>query len=522
MDAPLHFVPPHLSLPFRLSSKASGASQLRTEQPKLRIPRGGKSQDPAVTKGELLRWPAWISSSAAALIASAAQRRRGRGERKALVQRQAGYEDEYWADENFSDTPSKGSGRGRGRGWQSRNDQGERGSEYTKRMNFRKEGRRGSRWSKAAVVDQTEEVNAEAAELESMYKRPRSSKGAGKGKNQTGRLAANMPAIGTGEVWLSKFLAHAGAASRRRVTELVLQGRVKVNGEIVQAPTLKVDPEKDVVTVDGDVKRLQTLGEMVWVMVNKPRGYLCDRSDPNGRRTVVDLVPFARSRRLIPVGRIDKQASGLILLTNDLEWHTILTHKRYGYGKAYKVVVYGGRPSELKLQALRDGLQLPDQERPLLPVEDIEIVPNADASLNDEVATLTFTLYDNSYRVVRRMFEYLGHEVKSQKRVGIEALRMKNLKPGHFRQLTAKEVKQLKERLKRRSNQQQQPEPEQYSFDEDAYVEGDEDEDEEAFEEEEDNYTDTSDVPPWLSGARDYEVDEVTRRVESASRQKAQ
>jgi len=293
-------------------------------------------------------------------------------------------------------------------------------------------GSRGRRYSKSMVVDLTEEKERRAAALRAVQKRPRFSwkEVMQDDDPRTSQLSEELPAIGYGEVWLSKFLAHAGACSRRKVTQLVLQGRVMVNDQVVQEPAMKVNPKKDKVMVDGQPQTLQTLGQIIWIMLNKPKGVISTFKDSEDRKTVMDLVPFARRRRLVPVGRIDRNAAGLMLLTNDYEWHTIMAHPRHEHSKRYKV------------QALQGGLELPDEPLPLLPLEDFEYgIPDK----VQEIATLKFSLKQGRYRQIRRMFEFIGHPVRSIKRIAFGLLQLdRRLKAGDWRMLTAKEIRQLK------------------------------------------------------------------------------
>lgn len=144
----------------------------------------------------------------------------------------------------------------------------------------------------------------------------------------------------------------------------------------------------------------------------------------------------------MPVGRIDRNASGLVLLTNDYEWHTILTHPRYEHSKRYKVQIYNGKPNREKLLALEKGLELPDEARPLLPLLDLEVEQESKV---EEIATIKFSLTEGKYRQIRRMFEYVGHPVKSIKRTQFGLVPLdRDLKAGEWRMLTNKEIRRLK------------------------------------------------------------------------------
>lgn len=302
---------------------------------------------------------------------------------------------------------------------------------------------RKKRWSQGEVVDEVQDIDKNASRLRTMYKRPRFNwKEVSKDDLRTASLRGDQPAIGNGQVWLSKFLSHSGVCSRRRVTELVLQGRITVNNEVVKDPVIKVDPKKDSIAVDGKEQKLRTLDELVWVMLHKPKDTLVTLEDPQGRKTIADLVPFARDRRLVPVGRLERNSTGLVLLTNDYEWATYLTHPRYEIMRRYRVVVYEGAPDSQKMQALSRGLRLPDQRRPCLPLEELEVLEHDRVN---GIAALSFTMKEGQYRQILRMFEYIGHPLRAVKRTGIGLVRLdKELKAGSYRMLTPKEIRRLK------------------------------------------------------------------------------
>lgn len=314
---------------------------------------------------------------------------------------------------------------------------------YAKRWQWDKKSKgKKKKWTRGYAVDQLQEMDESASKMRANYKRPRFGwKEVQQDDLRMERLSEDLPAIGTGEVWLSKYLAHCGACSRRAVTDMVLQGRVEVNGEVAQVPTIKVKPGQDRVLFDGQPMILRTLGEVIWIILYKPRGVISTMDDPEGRKTIMDLVPFAKKRRLLPIGRIDRAASGLMILTNDYEWHTILTHPRYELAKRYKVQVYNGKLTWNKIRALQAGLELPDEQRRCLPLEDI------DMSMEDksnQIATLKFTMREGRYRQILRMFEFLGHPIKSTKRIGFGLLNIRDLRPGEYRVLGPKEIRKLK------------------------------------------------------------------------------
>ncbi|HOG47163.1 MAG TPA: pseudouridine synthase [Anaerolineae bacterium] len=226
---------------------------------------------------------------------------------------------------------------------------------------------------------------------------------------------------------LQKVLAQAGVASRRRAEEMIVAGHVKVNGEVVTQLGTKVNPHRDVIQVDG-----QTLGKPerpVYILLNKPRGVLSAARDTRGRKTVVDLV---RTRsRLYPVGRLDLDSEGLLLLTNDGALALRLAHPRYEHEKEYRVLV-AGVPGEEALARLRGGVGLEGGwTRPA----QVEIEREVDGK-----AWLRLVLREGRKRQIRRMVEVVGHQVLRLIRVRMGPLRLGSLAPGAYRPLTKGEL----------------------------------------------------------------------------------
>jgi 23S rRNA pseudouridine2605 synthase len=226
---------------------------------------------------------------------------------------------------------------------------------------------------------------------------------------------------------LAKYLAHAGVASRRAAETLIAAGRVRVNGELVGDPARDV-AQSDRVEVDG--KSVAGSEPRVVYALHKPLGVLSTAKDTHGRRTVVELVP-ARGLRLYPVGRLDADSSGLILLTNDGELANRLTHPRYEVPKTYLARVAGGRVGEGALRALREGVDL----------EDGRTAPARARRVRPEEIELT--IHEGRNRQVRRMCEAVGHPVLALQRVGFGALRLGELAPGAHRRLSEGEVGRL-------------------------------------------------------------------------------
>ena len=228
-------------------------------------------------------------------------------------------------------------------------------------------------------------------------------------------------------VRLVKFLAHAGVASRRASERLIASGRVTVGREVVTDPARDVD-ESSVVAVDGEPVRPE---RRVVYAVNKPKGVVSTASDTHGRPTVVELVR-AEARRLYPVGRLDADSTGLLLLTNDGELANLLTHPRYEVEKVYRARVAPPRVSERALRALREGVELEDG-----PASAVRVRQAA-------AGVLEMTLREGRKRQVRRMCEAVGHEVVELERVRFGPLALRGLAPGAHRRLTPDEVEGLR------------------------------------------------------------------------------
>jgi pseudouridine synthase len=232
---------------------------------------------------------------------------------------------------------------------------------------------------------------------------------------------------------LQKVLARAGIASRRVAETLIAQGRVSVNGVTVSALGSKADPARDDIRVDG--RRLPKAERKRYILLNKPVGVVTTRSDPQRRRTVVDLIADVREY-VYPVGRLDYDTEGLLLLTNDGELAAALTHPRHEVPRTYEARL-NGMPDERALEALRTGVPL-DGVR-TLPAEARLI----NASKRDTDGILLLTIREGRNRQVRRMCEAVGHPVKSLARTRIGPLGEKRLRPGQWRDLTLAELAAL-------------------------------------------------------------------------------
>jgi 23S rRNA pseudouridine2605 synthase len=226
------------------------------------------------------------------------------------------------------------------------------------------------------------------------------------------------------------MMAHAGAGSRRACEELILQGRVTVNGQVVRELGVKIDPEKDEVRLDGQVLRLSP---PVYYMINKPRGVISTASDEQGRPSVVSIVSET-GRRIYPVGRLDADSVGLILLTNDGTLAERLTHPRYEIPKTYEVRVKGTLTPDT-VERLKKGVWLSEGRAR---IEGIEVVKD-----RRSVSDLVLTIHEGKNREIRRVMAKVGHPVLWLKRVAMGSLRLGELKEGRHRKLTPEEVQGL-------------------------------------------------------------------------------
>jgi 23S rRNA pseudouridine2605 synthase len=225
---------------------------------------------------------------------------------------------------------------------------------------------------------------------------------------------------------LGKFLAHAGVASRRAVEGIVAEGRVTVDGEVVTDPARGVD-ESSVVELDG--RRVEPEPREVHAL-NKPAGVVSTARDTHGRPTVVQLV--RSRRRLYPVGRLDADTTGLILLTNDGELAERLTHPRYGVKKVYRARVQPARLAPRALEALKKGVELEDGRTARAQVRQAA------------TGVVEITIREGKKRQVRRMLEAVGHRVVELERVAFGPLGLRGLDPGKSRRLTRAEVERLR------------------------------------------------------------------------------
>ena len=234
---------------------------------------------------------------------------------------------------------------------------------------------------------------------------------------------------------LQKILSAAGVASRRAAEALIAQGRVTVNGRTVTEPGTKADPAADDIRVDG--RRVRAPERHRYLLINKPRGYVTTRSDPQKRRTIMELVAGIREY-VYPVGRLDYDSEGLLIVTNDGDLAAALTHPRHEVEREYRAVV-AGVPDERALERLARGVVLDGRRTAPAVVRMAPVRERAAAS-----ALLHITIREGRNRQVRRMCEAVGHPVRQLTRVRIGPLRDDRLRPGQVRDLTPREVDALR------------------------------------------------------------------------------
>ncbi len=225
---------------------------------------------------------------------------------------------------------------------------------------------------------------------------------------------------------LQKFLARAGVASRRKCEELITAGKVAVNGEVVRELGSKVDPDHDRITVDGQPVRMEP---HVYILLHKPRGVVTTAADPQGRKTVLDLIDLPQ--RIFPVGRLDMDTSGLLLLTNDGALANGLMHPKYEVDKLYRTEVEGYISDE-SIARLEAGVELEDG--PTAPAK-VRLLRRSKSKSLFEI-----TIHEGRNRQVRRMCDQVGHPVLTLKRMKLAFLTLGETVPGQWRYLTDKEV----------------------------------------------------------------------------------
>ena len=230
------------------------------------------------------------------------------------------------------------------------------------------------------------------------------------------------------KIRLNKFIANAGITSRRKADELIKEGRVSINGKIIVTLGIFIDPKKDVVSIDGNP--IQKNKRRIYIALNKPKGYLATLHDELDRKTVLDLLPNF-SERIFPVGRLDMDSEGLILLTNDGEFAYTVSHPKFNIEKEYKVWVEGNVLQE-EIESLKKGVFIEGKKvRP----KNIKFI-----YMNKSETVLGITIEEGRKREIRRMFYSIGHAVKRLLRTRIGVVNLSDLREGKFRNLLKSEI----------------------------------------------------------------------------------
>jgi 23S rRNA pseudouridine2605 synthase len=241
---------------------------------------------------------------------------------------------------------------------------------------------------------------------------------------------------------LQKILSAAGIASRRAAEAYITDGRVSVNGQTVTALGSKADPDTDDIRVDG--RRVKTASRRLYILMYKPRGYITSRSDPQRRPTVIDLLAKGGVRDYVyPVGRLDYESEGLLLLTSDGDLAAQLTHPSHEVEREYQVKVLGV-PDEHDMQRLAKGIVIDGRRTQPAEVKLLKVTEGTDA----QHALLSIVVKEGRNRQVRNMCEAIGHPVDRLRRVRIGPIADEHIRPGEFRELDSKEVAALRKRLR--------------------------------------------------------------------------
>lgn len=254
---------------------------------------------------------------------------------------------------------------------------------------------------------------------------------AGKTGTKSAKATAANDNAPTGIMPLNKYLAHCGVCSRRDAVALINAGKVKVNGVVATEPGYKVQ-EKDEVFYNG--KKLFVTRNLVYILLNKPKDYITTTDDPQGRKTVLQLIKNATTERVYPIGRLDRNTSGVLLLTNDGDLTQKLSHPSYEIKKIYEVKL--DKPlAKTDFDKIVKGLKLEDGE---IHIDSLAFADSKDKSI------IGIELHSGRNRIVRRIFEHLGYDVKGLDRVMYANLTKKNVERSKWRYLSEKEIRLLK------------------------------------------------------------------------------
>lgn len=262
-------------------------------------------------------------------------------------------------------------------------------------------------------------------------------------EKNTHKKATAHPAVITRNIDLvmplNKYMAHCGVCSRREAVELIKKGIVKVNGKLATEPGMKIQPGDEVIFNN---RKIFVTKDLVYILLNKPKDYLTTTDDPQGRKTVLQLISSATKHRIYPIGRLDRNTSGVLLLTNDGDLTQQLSHPSYEVRKIYEAKL--DKPlTKTDFEKILAGLILEDGKI------NIDALAYADAK---DKSVIGIELHSGRNRIVRRIFEHLGYDVKGLDRVMYAGLTKKNVERGKWRYLSEKEIRALK--YMKKSNKQ--------------------------------------------------------------------
>lgn len=292
--------------------------------------------------------------------------------------------------------------------------------------------------SNAAIKEQfKQEKRQYKKEREEFFERKRAEKAGAANQQPSAKNVdskshfANPKSQSDNSMPLNKFIAHSGVCSRRDAADIIKQGKVKVNNELVTEPGHKVSP-KDDVRVNG--KKVFIQKNLVYILLNKPKDYITTTDDPQKRKTVLELISRATEERVYPVGRLDRNTSGVLLFTNDGDLSQKLTHPSNEVKKIYHVTL--NKPLDKKdFEAILKGITLEDGPA------SVDVLAYADIKDKTQIGV---EIHSGRNRIVRRIFEHFGYDVKNLDRVMFAGLTKKNVDRGKWRYLSEKEVRDLK------------------------------------------------------------------------------
>lgn len=285
--------------------------------------------------------------------------------------------------------------------------------------------------SGAAKKEQFRQEKKKITKERKEYFEKKRSEAKGLNKDVTGVQKPAITRVVEEKMPLNKYIAHSGVCSRRDVVDIIKNGKVKVNSEVVTEPGYKISPT-DTVIVNG--KRITPVKNLVYILLNKPKDYITTTEDERGRKTVLDIIKTATKEKVYPVGRLDRNTSGVLLLTNDGDLTQKLTHPSNEIKKVYAVtldkpLVKNHFDEILKGVPLEDGI---------IHVDSLAYTDNSDKT------QIGIEIHSGRNRIVRRIFEHFGYDVKKLDRVIFAGLTKKNVDRGKWRFLTEKEVRDLK------------------------------------------------------------------------------